>query len=132
MNALPIADMSDDSEDSFRYLSPDKRLLANVLKRALLDFLSMSDKAGRVVEVATGTFDSADKYHKRDRTGKAKEKSHAREDRNLIRWFRSESKHPFSFLYIIEALDLDGAKEKILAILRTETAEDRPQLTNDI
>lgn len=113
--------------------TPEKRLMANVLQRAIRDFLEMEDKEGRFIEVGSGTFDMDDelfdKYHGEDGKNGPRVTSEGREDRNLIRWFTSKSRHAFSFLFIMEALDMEGSREALLKVIQSETIKDRPQLT---
>lgn len=119
---------------------PERRLLASVLQRAMIDFLSMDDKEGRLLEVATGFMEESDEqlslakfYDEGEEKPVGPRKADdGREDRNLIRWFRSESKHFCSFLHITEALGLENIRGEIFRILNTETIEDRPHLSGQI
>ena len=120
-------DLDDEILDA---LCPEKRLLASVLQRAIVDLLSMKDKDQRILEISSGFFDLedemiGDKYRQVGTRGKKE----GREARNLIRWFRSESKHPFSFLYIIEALGLETTKNRIFRVLKEESIKDHPTLS---
>ncbi len=110
---------------------PEKRLLANVLQRAIIDFLGMEDKEGRIVEVLSGKYNKSDdsaytETYKVQTVGRDNEKE--RRDRNLVRWFNSMSKHPFSFLYILEVLNISWIKYPLLDILRKDTIRSYPGL----
>ena len=76
-------DLDDEILDA---LCPEKRLLASVLQRAIVDLLSMKDKDQRILEISSGFFDLedemiGDKYRQVGTRGKKE----GREARNLIR-----------------------------------------------
>lgn len=100
---------------------PEKRLLASILSTAITDFMEMKNKEARILEVDTGFWNEIDGKHDVDASKKGNSKR--REDRNLIRWFRSNSKEFLSFLYIIEALDMAHLKKDIFELIGGQAKE---------
>ena len=137
------------ADDSVKatHTTPEKRLLASVLQRAMVDMLSMFGRDAIIAEVDSGIYDQsdreiADKYLVDGRKPmgpriprgerKLRDGGNEREARDLIRWFRSESREPFSFIYILIALGMDDIQEEILNIMENDTIEDRPNLQRAI
>lgn len=115
-NNIKMAILNEENfEDLISTLSPERRLLATILQRAIIDFLSLRNKEDVVMQVRSGGYDVLDTEDLPDKY--QGERARAREDRNLIRWFLSESRHYFSFLYIIEELNLEHVRDDIFVML---------------
>jgi len=117
---------------------PERRLIASVLQRSLIDLLQMYERDERIEEVENETCECEDEVYRnvsgttRERYFKNgfKEKWRARE---LIRWFRSEDEvSSFSFRWILKELGIESYHEEILRIAEEDTIKDHPFLQNMI
>ena len=129
--------------------SPEKRLLACVLQRALIDLLSARKKSLRMLEVELGDDAEAEKDERRspyaygvkrtrdvrpagNRNGGNSTHRNPREVRNLIRWFKSDSTDPFTFKHILITLNINELEGRILRIVENDTISDHPGLSQSL